>query len=143
MDRDIRQWHVENETRPSASLPLSSISEAVEALIGISEKPVGETLDFVHSQRGLISCTAGNGWSTLTFVCDYNKNRHSLSRKRIAQSDNRDGEYHHADSTGLVSSVPPLYVLPLLQVVRALVYIFEFHDVPLFLDWSDPVPDEL
>lgn len=143
MERAINQWQVQNVSQGESPIPLSSISQAVEVVVEVSKKEMGETLDFLHADRGAIICTAGKGRGTLTFVPDYNKQKHSLAGKRNARSSGASGKFLHVDSIGSVSSIPPHYLLPILDVVRALVYIFEFHDVPAFVEWSDPVPDEV
>jgi hypothetical protein len=138
MERDIKQWQVENVSQGGLPLSLSSISQAIEVLVEVSKKETGETLDFLHADRGAIICTAGKGRSTLTFVPDYNKHKHSLAGSRSVRSSNGSKGLLHVDSIGSVSTIPANALLPVLDVVRALVYIFEKHDVPPFLDWTGP-----
>jgi hypothetical protein len=141
MEQSIKEWQVVNVSQGGLPIPLSSISQAVEVLVEISKKDMGETLEFMHSHRGLICCTAGKQRSTITFVPDYDKQAHSLAGKRIVLSENGNGKLFHVDGIGSVSSIPSRYLVSILDAVRALVYILEVHDVPAFLQWSDPVQD--
>ena len=138
MDRDIKQWQVVNVSQGGPPTPLYSISQAIEVLVEISKNETGETLDYLHAHRGVITCTAGKGRSTLTFVPDYDKTKHSLVGSRSVRSPNGSKSLLHVDSVGSVSSIPANALLPVLDVVRGLVYIFENHDVPSFLDWTGP-----
>jgi len=138
VERNIKQWQVENVSQGGPVIPLASISQAVEVLVEISKKEMGETLDFLHVQHGAIICTAGKGRSTLTFVPEYNRQKHSLVGSRSVRASNGNKSLLHVDGTGSVSSIPANALLPVLDVVRALVYIFENHDVAPFLDWTGP-----
>jgi len=108
-------------------------------LVEISKKEIGETLEFKHSKQGMISCTAGNGRSSISFLPEYDQRTQSLAGERHVLSTDESGKFYHADRSGNVSSISASRLVPILDAVRGLVYIFESHSVPEFLQWSEPV----
>ena len=138
MHRRINDWQVENVSQGGPPVSLASISQAIEALVEVSKKDMGETLDFLHSRRGAIICTAGKGRSTLTFVPGYDQRNHSLVGSRNARSNSGGKKLYHVDGVGSVSAIPPDCLLSIVDVVLGLVYIFENHDFPAFLRWTGP-----
>lgn len=140
MERDIRQWAFHNVSEGTSLTPLLSISQAIEVLVDVSKKEIGETIYFKHSHRGLICCTAGKERSSLSFHPRYNKSAHSLVGNREALSNDGSQKLPHIDSVGCLGYIPGPYVLPLLEVVLGLVSILETHSFPEFLRWTDPVP---
>ena len=139
MNHFINEWKVYNISQGESAARVLSISKAIELVVEISKKEMGETIYFEHSDRGMICCTAGKGMSTLSFTPKYEAHTQSLAGIGNARSINGSEKLYHVDGIGSVSSIPPMYLLPILDVVRGLLHIFETHDFPSFLEWTTPV----
>jgi hypothetical protein len=141
MSAEIEGWNVYNVSRGGDEVPIKSISHAVSVLMDTANQEIGETIEFKHRDRGLICCTAGRNLATIRFAPDYSRRNESLLGSRGCRARRYDRVLPHADSNGFVSSIPPKFVLPIVKVVRALVYILETFDFPPFIDWSDPLEE--
>ena len=133
----IQDWSVANITTSSDEVGLRTISSAVELLCEIGRGNVGEMIEFYHLDSGLIVCVAGGGFSTLTFDSGYDRKNHSTSGFKWAHSrPPAVEEVLWADSTGYKSYMSQDSMLPILDVVRGLVFILETHEYPPFLSWG-------
>lgn len=95
-------------------------------------------LEFVHGVRGFVSCVAGGGLATLAFHPEYDRTAHSLVglRDAVRVKPATTEPFYFVDNVGVVSSIPPRYVLPGPKVEQALRYIIEHNDFPGFVRWS-------
>jgi hypothetical protein len=136
----MTKWMYRDWTNGRSSLPVKSGDHAVALLMEHSGScEYGRVLEFLHADKGSIQCVANTEFSTLGFDPSYDHKVHSME-------DNSDaiakppvyGQpfFYYLDSNGACSSIDSEYVLPILEVARALKYIIETHDFPDFIHWS-------
>lgn len=133
-------WTFRNVTAGGTEIHVRSAEHAAELLAeqtGSDGHAV--VLEFAHGERGFVSCVAGSGLSTLAFHPGYDHAAHSLAglRNALRVQPVRTEPLYFVDNTGVVSSIPPRYVLPGPKVEQALRYIIEHNDFPGFVRWSD------
>lgn len=140
----MTKWLFRNWTHCTPAIRVQSADHAAELLLKQSSgTEYGVILEFLHDERGLVSCIANSDRSTLTFVSEYDPERHSLRGKRMAFRVKPVSKepFYFIDSTGVASSIPESCLLPILKVARALKHIVEHHECLGGIRWSDPVDD--
>jgi hypothetical protein len=138
---DIEHWTFQNVSTMEPAIQIQSIDHAVKLFLEVSRKDMGECIDYLHFHRGSISCIAGRGLATISFIPEYNKSAHSLVGSRRLKSKSGKVALPFVDSLGVAGFVPPFSLRRAAKVGRAIAYILEYHDVPSFLDWSQPAQE--
>ncbi len=139
----MTEWTFRNATRGSQPIAVLSADYAVELLMEHSGwTEYGVVLEYVHSERGMITCIANIELSTLEFKPNFtaSKPSRSGSRSGIRVKPVCDEAFVFDDGT-CASSIPPRYVLPIVKVSRAIRHIVEHRDFPGGIRWTDPVPE--
>ena len=140
----MTKWTFHNWTDGGLPVAVASLDHAVELLMEHAAcHKYGVYVDYIHEDRGAISCSANTEFSSLSFYPDYDSKTHSLVGSRSAHRVKPaiKEPLLWVDSTGLASYIPVHCVMPIRKVVRALRYILEFHDFPSFIRWSQPALD--
>lgn len=132
----LDKWRFINESRGGEN-QLRSISEGVELLVKASRKEMGESICFQHFQKGAICSTTGREFATLSFNPHYDEHAHSLYgfHKAVPTERAQLENFYFVDNTETVSSIEVGELLPILDVVRAVIFILEYHEYPTFLKW--------
>jgi hypothetical protein len=141
----MTKWTFHNWTDGDPAQRVVSTDYAIELLMEHTARhPYGIYVDYVHDDRGAISCSANAEFSSLSFCPTYDPKNHSLVGSRSARRVKPaiKDPLKWVDSTGLASFIPVNSVLPMKEVIRALTDIFDTHDFPAFIRWTDPVPAE-
>jgi hypothetical protein len=140
----MTKWTFHNWTDGIPAVRPTSIVHAIELLVEHAAlHEYGIYVDYVHDERGLISCSANAKFSSLSFCPDFDPKTHSLAGSRSARRIKPaiKEPFRWVDGTGLASYMPVHFVLPMAKVVRAMTYILEFHDFPAFIRWSNPATE--
>jgi hypothetical protein len=141
----MTKWTFHNWTDCGPGQHADSIDHAIQLLIEHTARyPHGIYVGYLHDDRGEISCSANAEFSSLSFCPTYDPKNHSLVGSRSARRVKPviKEPLKWVDSTGVASYIPVDSVLPLNEVIRALRSIFETHDFPAFIRWTEPIPAE-
>lgn len=141
----MTKWTFHNWTDGDPAQRVLSTGHAIELLAEHTGRhSYGIYVNFVHDDQGLISCSANPEFSSLSFCPTYGPQDHSLVGSRSARHVKPaiKDPLKWVDSTGVASFMPVEWVLPIKEMRRALTAIFETHDFPAFVRWTDPVPAE-
>src|SRR6516162_8710401 len=141
----MTKWTFHNWTDGGSDHRVDSIEHAIELLVEHTGRhEYGIYFDYLHDERGVISCSANAEFSSLSFCPIYDPKNHSLvgsrSARRVKPAIKEPLKW--VDSTGVASFIPVNSVLPMHEMSRALKYVFETHDFPAFIRWTDAVPEE-
>jgi hypothetical protein len=81
----MTKWNFHNVTDGAAGRRAESIDHAIELLIEQTARyPYGIYVDYIHDDRGVISCSANTQFSSLSFCPTYDPKNHSLVGRRDA-----------------------------------------------------------
>lgn len=128
---------------PVAVLSANHAVELLEEQSGWPGRPkYGVVLDFVHSERGSITCIANKEVATISFDPQSrpggpsgSTRRYGIRRKPLSKE-----PFYFVDGTGLASPLPLNCVLLIAKVKRAVEQIIEDHDFPNCIRWSWLMP---
>jgi hypothetical protein len=140
----MTEWTFRNVTRRGRPIDVRSADHAVELLMEHSGwTEYGIILEFVHSERGMITCIASTEFSTLEFNPNFTASKPSRSGSRSGTRVKPVSEEPFVFDDGTcASSIPIRYVLPIIKVTRAVRHIVEHGDFPGGIRWTDPVPEQ-
>jgi hypothetical protein len=132
-----REWTFSNISRKSPPVGVDSLSTTIEQIVDLSRQKLGETVEYHHFREGSIVLTAGNGCGTLSFSPKHSKSFHStLDFQTAVPTEVLCDRLQFVDDTNTVSYIDSASVLPILDVIRGLVYLLEHHEFAPFLNWE-------
>lgn len=96
------------------------------------------SMDFTHSDRGVICITAGHGSGVISFDPDYDhhaphtlKGFRSVVPREPLSEDLQTYNYNCGAST-----IPAIFLIPITEILNVLEFILERHDYAPFVEWQ-------